>query len=118
MRVLAATTDLFLRSRITELARQTGNEPYFASGPDEIRRVANQSRAELVIMDLSSSEYDPFSLGKELKVMFNVRLFALFPHVKAELKKKADEVGFEYVVPNSNFLDSLRRVFLERAEDD
>jgi len=27
-------------------------------------------------------------------------------------------MGFEYVVPNSNFLPSLRRVLLERAEDD
>ena len=118
LRVLAATSDLFLRSRITELARQTGNEPFFASGPDEIRKMATQSRAELVIMDLSSTEYDPFSLGKELKMTFNVRLFGLFPHVKTELKKRADEIGFEYVVPNSSFLDSLRRVLLERAEDD
>jgi len=116
--VLAATSDLFLRSRITELAKQTGNEPYFASGPDEIRKIANQSRAELVILDLSSTEYDPFSIGKELKTTFNVRLFGLYPHVKTELKKRADEAGFEYVVPNSDFLDSLRRILLERAEDD
>lgn len=118
LRVLAATSDLFLRSRITELARQTGNEPFFASGPDEIRKMAAQSRAELVILDLSSTEYDPFSLGKELKALLPVRLFGLYPHVKNELKKKADEIGFEYVVPNSNFLDSLRRILLERAEDD
>ena len=116
--MLAATSDLFLRSRITELARQTGNESFFASGPEEIRKVAAQSRAELIILDLSSTEYDPFSLGKELKVTLPVRLFGLFPHVKRELKKRADEIGFEYVVPNSSFLDSLRRILLERAEDD
>jgi len=38
--------------------------------------------------------------------------------VKTELKKRADEMGFEYVVPNSNFLSSLRRILLERTEDD
>ena len=118
LRLLAATSDLFLRSRITELARQTGNEPFFAAAPDEIRRMAAQNRAELVILDLSSTEYDPFSLGRELKLSLNARLFGLFPHVKTELKKKADQVGFEYVVPNSSFLDSLRRILLERAEDD
>jgi len=42
----------------------------------------------------------------------------LYPHVRTELKKRADEIGFEYVVPNSSFLPSLRRVLLERAEDD
>jgi PleD family two-component response regulator len=77
-----------------------------------------ENRAELVILDLSSTDYDPFSVARELKMKFNTRLFGLFPHVKAELKKRADEVGFEYVVPNSSFLPSLRRILLERAEDD
>lgn len=118
MRVVAATSDLFLRSRIAELARQTGAEPYFASVPDEIRKLAAENRAELVVLDLSSTDYDPFSVARELKTEFNVRLFGLFPHVKTELKKRADQMGFEYVVPNSNFLENLRRVLLERAEDD
>lgn len=118
LRLIAATSDLFLRSRISELAQQTGAEPFFATGPDEIRKLASENRAELIILDLSSTEYDPFSIARELKMTFNVRLFGLYPHVKIDLKKRADQLGFEYVVPNSNFLSSLRRVLLERAEDD
>jgi PleD family two-component response regulator len=118
LRLVAATSDLFLRSRITELAKQTGADPYFGMGPDELRRLVAETRPELVILDLSSTDYDPFSVARELKTTFNVRLFGLYPHVKTELKKQADEMGFEYVVPNSNFLPSLRRVLLERAEDD
>ena len=117
MRLVAATSDLFLRSRITELAKQTEADPFFATGPDELKRLVAEKRPELVILDLSSTEYDPFSVAKELKTTFNSRLFGLYPHVRTELKKRADEIGFEYVVPNSNFLSSLRRV-LERAEDD
>lgn len=83
-----------------------------------MRRLVAQNRPELVILDLSSTDYDPFSAARELKATFNVRLFGLYPHVRTELKKQADEIGFEYVVPNSNFLSSLRRVLLERAEDD
>lgn len=118
MRIVAATSDLFLRSRITELARQTGAEPFFATGPDELRKLVAQNRAELVILDLTSTDYDPFAMGRELKTKFNTRLFGLFPHVKTEMKKQADQIGFEYVVPNSNFLPSLRRVLLEGAEDE
>jgi PleD family two-component response regulator len=118
MRVVAATSDLFLRSRIAELAKQTGAEPFFGTVPDELRRLVAETRPELVILDLSSTDYDPFSVARELKTKFNTRLFGLFPHVKTELKKQADQIGFEYVVPNSNFLPSLRRVLLERAEDD
>ena len=118
MRIVAATSDLFLRSRITELAQQTGTRPFFAASPEDVRRLVSENLPELVILDLSSTEYDPFSVARELKTKFNTRLFGLFPHVKTELKKRADEVGFEYVVPNSSFLSSLRRVLLERSEDD
>ena len=81
-------------------------------------KLAESNRAELVVLDLSSTEYDPFSVARELKAEFNIRLFGMFPHVQTELKKRADQMGFEYVVPNSNFISTLRRVLLERAEDD
>jgi len=118
LRLVAGTSDLFLRSRITELAKQTGADPFFGTGPDELRRLVAENRPELVILDLSSTDYDPFSVAHELKTAFNSRLFALYPHVRIELKKRADEIGFEYVVPNSNFLFSLKRLLLERAEHD
>jgi len=118
LRLVAATSDLFLRSRIAELAKQTGADPFFGTEPDELRRLVAQNRPGLVILDLSSTDYDPFSVARELKTTFNSRLFGLFPHVRTDLKKQADEIGFEYVVPNSNFLPSLRRVLLEGAEDD
>jgi PleD family two-component response regulator len=118
LRVVAATSDLFLRSRIAELAKQTGADPFFGSAPDQLRRLVADNRPELVILDLSTTDYDPFTVAHELKTKFNTRLFGLYPHIKTELKKRADEIGFEYVVPNSSFLPSLRRVLLERAEDD
>jgi PleD family two-component response regulator len=118
LRLVAATSDLFLRSRIAELAKQTGAEPFFATGPDDVGLLVAQNRAELVILDLSSTDYDPFSLGRELKIKFNTRLFGIFPHVHTELKKKADAVGFEYVIPNSAFLQTLHKVLLEKVEDD
>ena len=118
MRLVAATSDLFLRSRIAELAKQTGAEAFFATAPDDLKRTVAENRAELVIIDLSSGDLDPFLVGQELKTKFNTRLFGLYPHVKMELKKRANQVGFEYVVPNSDFLQSLRRVMLEGAEDD
>ena len=118
MRLVAATSDLFLRSRIAELAKQTGADTFFGTEPDELRRLVAENRPELVILDLSSTDYDPFSVARDLKTTLNARLFGLYPHVRTELKKRADEIGFEYVVPNSNFLPSLRRIMLERTEDD
>src|SRR5206468_12909531 len=91
MRLVAATSDLFLRSRIAELAKQTGADPYFGTHPDELRRLVAENRPELVILDLSSTDYDPFSVARELKMKLPVRLVGLCPHVKAEPKKRAHE---------------------------
>lgn len=118
MRLVTVTSDLFLQSRITELAKQTGADSFFASGPDELRKLVAQNRAELVILDLTTTDFDPFLIAQEMKSKFNTVLFGVFPHAKADLKKRANEVGFEYVVPNSDFLPSLRRILLERTEDD
>ena len=118
MRIVAATSDLFLRSRITEVASQTGTDPFFATSIVELSRLVVQNRAELVILDLSSTDYDPVSFAHALKTKVITRLVGLFPHIKTELKKRADQIGFEYVVPNSNFLPTLRRVLLEGAEDE
>ena len=118
LRIVAATSDLFLKSRIAELAQQTGAEPFFATTPEDVKRLVAENRPELVILDLSSTEYDPFAVARELRSKYNSRLFGLYPHVQAQLKKNADQAGFEYVVPNSSFLIVLRKVMLERAEDD
>src|SRR5438132_12930869 len=101
-----------------ELAKQTGADPFFGTGPGELKRLVAENRPELVILDLSYTEYDPFSVAHELKTTFNPRLFGLYPHVRTELKKRDDEMGFEYVVPNSGVLSSLRGVLLARAGDD
>ena len=118
LKIIAVTSDLFLRSRIAELAKQTGADALFAENPDVLRKLAASNRPQLVVLDLSATEYDPFSVARELKVSYNPKLFGLYPHVKTDLKIKADKLGFEYVVPNSSFLLSLRQVMLEGAEDD
>lgn len=118
IRVIAAISDLFLRSRILEVAKSIGGDALFANNPEELKKLVTQDPAQLVVLDLSSTDYDPFSLAHELKTLSSARLFGFFPHVRTDLKSKANSAGFEYVIPNSNFVASLRRVLLEGAEDD
>lgn len=118
MKIAAATSDLFLRSRIAEIAKQTGSEATFADGVEELTKLVASNRPQLVILDLSTNDYDPFSVAHDLKISSNARLFGFFPHVRTDLKAKANSVGFEYVVSNSSFVTSLKRVLLEEADDD
>src|SRR6266581_4477279 len=104
VQVLAITSDLFLQSRITELSKSLGASAKLVTTEEDLLRQANSSHPNLVILDLTASEYDPFSCAQKLKIM------AIFPHIRADLKLKAEKVMIDYVVPNSGFLKTLKSV--------
>jgi len=109
--VIVATTDLFLQSRITEVAKPLGFETKFAKDEAEVTGAAKTLGPRLVVLDLSSSEYDPFSCARTLKAIRpSLSILGFFPHVRAELKTRAKDSGIDYVVPNSVFLKNLRNL--------
>ena len=109
--VLVATTDLFLQSRVTEVAKPLGFETKFVKDEQEMTGAAKTLGPGLVVLDLSSIEYDPFSCARTLKAIRpSLSILGFFPHVRAELKTRAKESGVDYVVPNSNFLKNLKNL--------
>ena len=113
-RVLAATTDLFLQSRITEVAKSLGLEAEFVSDEAGLEAAVKSVYPILVILDLSSTEYDPFSCTQAVKsVSSSLRILGFFPHVRAELRTRAENAGVDYVVPNSGLLKTLKKVLTD-----
>ncbi len=111
VQVLAITSDLFLQSRITELSKSLGASAKLVTTEEDLLRQANSSHPNLVILDLTASEYDPFSCAQKLKIMSSPpKILAIFPHIRADLKLKAEKVMIDYVVPNSGFLKTLKSV--------
>ncbi len=109
--VLAVTKDLFVQSRIVELTKPLGLKAQFARDEEEMRTVLVSMKPSLVVLDLSATDYDAFSCARRVKNLFpSTKLFGFFPHVKTELKTRAENLGFDYVVPNSSFLASLGRI--------
>ena len=109
--VLVATTDLFLQSRITEVAKPLGFETKFVKDEQEMAGAAKTLGPGLVVLDLSSSEYDPFSCARTLKAIRpSLSILGFFPHVRTELKTRAKDSGIDYVVPNSVFLKNLKNL--------
>jgi len=110
VKVLAMTSDLFLQSRIIELTRSLGiSAKIVASEADVLREAGPQP--SLVILDLTATDYDPFSIAQKLKNMASPpRLLAAFPHIRTELRIKAENAGIDYVIPNSAFLKTLKTI--------
>ena len=117
VQVLAITSDLFLQSRILELSKSLGANANLVTTEGDLLRQARLSTPNLVVLDLASSDYDPFSCAQKLKTMTSPpKILAIFPHVRTDLKLKAEKVMIDYIVPNSSFLKTLRSVLEKEAQ--
>jgi len=109
--VLAGTSDLFLQSRIAEATKSLGFDTKFAAGQEELKEVAKVAVPKLAVLDLASDEYDPFSCARALKLANpSLRILGFFPHVRTELRTRAESSGIDYIVPNSGLLKALKNV--------
>ena len=109
VQVLAITSDLFLQSRIIELVRSLGANAKVVTSEEALIREANSTHPNLVIIDLAASDYDSFACAQKLKTMIpQPTILALFPHIRKDLKLKAEKGLIDYIVPNSAFLKTLK----------
>ena len=109
--IIAATSDLFIQSRLKELSDLLGQETFFTIDPQKILSQAASHPECLIILDLATSEYDSPSLARTLKQNNHMlRILGYYPHVRTDLEKNAESVGIDYVVPNSNFLKTVREI--------
>jgi len=109
--IIAATTDLFIQSRLKELSDLLGHETLFTIDPQKILSQAASHPESLVILDLATTEYDSPSLAKTLKQNNHaLRILGYYPHVRTDLQRKAKSSGVDYVVPNSSFLKTVKEI--------
>ncbi len=113
--IVAVTSDLFLQSRIAELAGPLGFSTHFAADSEELKRTLAADTV-LVILDLSSTDYDPFAITQMLKTTRpSLRILGFYPHVKTDLKTRGEEASIDVIVPNSKFLTTLGKLLAEEA---
>jgi len=117
VQVLAITTDLFLQSRIMELAKSLGAIAKMVTSEEDLIRETNSMHPDLVVLDLAASDYDPFSCAQQLMTMTSQpEILGSFPHVRTDLKLKAEKVKIDYIVPNSSFLKTLKSVLEKKVK--
>ncbi len=108
--IIAVTTDLFVQSRLNELAKSLGLSIQFAFNEQEMKNLA-VSHPRLVVLDLSATEFDPFVIVRAWKQNeLPPRILGYYPHIRKDLETKARDAGVDVVVPNSSFLETLKRI--------
>ncbi len=114
--IIAATTDLFVQSRLSELARSLGLSIRFESNEQKLKSLTSLYPS-LLVLDLASSEYDPVAIIQALKrTEDSPRILGFYPHIRKDLEAKARDAGIDFLVPNSSFLKTVRNI-LEQELD-
>lgn len=97
-RVVAFVPDLLFGSRVLDAIQAAGHEPVLAADIEAVRRELPQ--AELLIVDLTA---DAAARIDEVAALprSGLRTIGFYSHVETEVRKHAEQAGFDLVVPRS-----------------
>jgi hypothetical protein len=90
-RVVAVVPDLLFGSKVQGMLAAAGHEVELVGSPDDARSRA----ADVVIVDLTAGEPDVTG------IVGRVRTLAFYSHVDADVRARAEEAGYDLVVPRS-----------------
>ncbi|HWP55495.1 MAG TPA: response regulator [Pyrinomonadaceae bacterium] len=108
--IIAVVDDIFFASKIRGTAEQVGVAVAFARSADGVSEIIQQQAPSLIICDLHSQKINPIELAKSLKAKEGTRdipLLGFFSHVQTELQRRAQDAGFDRVIPRSAFATNL-----------
>jgi CheY-like chemotaxis protein len=111
--VIAVVDDIFFASKIKAVAAHLGIEVRFPRSVEDALARAREDAPALVIIDLHSQRCDPFALADRLKADEELRrlpLVGFFSHVQTALQRRAEESGFDRVMPRSAFTKHLAEI--------
>ncbi len=107
--IIAAVDDLFFVSRIRAAAEHLGVSVKFVRSDNEALEAVNEQPA-LIILDLQSSRISSVDLGRRIKNgerSQSMQVIGFLSHVETELKRAAEDAGFDAVLPRSAFTNQL-----------
>ncbi len=116
--IIAAVDDMFFAAKIRAVAESLNLDVRFEKSAVMILAAAREAKPALIIFDLQSQKYDPFSTATLLKAdeeLRVVKLLGFYSHVHTELRHRAETVGFDRVLPRSAFTKHLAEILQEGA---
>ncbi len=101
-RVLALVPDLLFGSKVVSMIEGAGHEVTLCSAEDEAR--ARLEAADVLVVDLTTDAVDGATLVDSMRSggeLHGKPTLAFYSHVDTAMRARAEEVGFDLVVPRS-----------------
>jgi hypothetical protein len=92
-RVVALVPDLLFGSKVQGMLSAAGHEVELVPSADAVRE--RLERADVVVVDLTGGDVDVSG------IVGRVPSLAFYSHVEADVRERADDVGYDLVVPRS-----------------
>lgn len=112
-RVIALVDDMFFVARIRGTAEGLGVPVHFARSISAVCELATKEPTSLIIADLQVRCCDPFGLAERLKSdehLKTIPLLGFFSHVQTALQRRAEQAGFDRILPRSSFSKNLPQI--------
>jgi CheY-like chemotaxis protein len=100
--VVALIPDLLFGSKVSEQLGAVGHEVVLCSTEQDVWGQAD--RADVLVVDLTSDQVDGATLVDSMRAggqLHGTKTVAFYAHVDTDAKARAEEVGFDLVVPRS-----------------
>jgi CheY-like chemotaxis protein len=97
-RVVAFVPDLLFGSNVAGALRAAGHDPVLVGDVDALRR--ELAHADALIVDLTSDAADRIEQVR-LHRTTDLPTLAFYSHVETEVRRRAQQAGFDLVVPRS-----------------
>jgi hypothetical protein len=93
--IVAFVPDLLFGSNVVGMLEAAGHEPVLVDDRDALEREA--SGAEALVLDLTVDAPERIDQARPL----GLKTLAFYSHVEADVRARAEQAGFELVVPRS-----------------
>lgn len=113
-RIFCFIDDLFFLAKIQEIAKKLNIKVEFVKTVDQVLErvqpdVPEDERPSLVVIDLNNLAIKPLALMPKLRAGLKkgTSIVGFVSHIQGDLKMKAQEAGFDVVMPRSAFSQNL-----------
>ena len=115
LRVLALVPDLLFGSKVKAMLEGEGHDVELASGETDVWDQIGGT--DVLVVDLNADDVDGAQLLDTLRTggeLHGVSALGIYAHTDVELRRRAEEAGYDLVVPRSRMMregpDLVRRV--------
>jgi CheY-like chemotaxis protein len=113
-RVLAVFDDLLLGSNVLGMLRAAGHDAQLTGAAD-----VHPDDAAVLIVDLAASTFDGVAVVEGLRAdgeLGDTRTLGVYSHVDVDTRRRAEQAGFDLIVPRSRMAREGAALVAQLAE--